>query len=77
MSRGRISPWERAPALIERAPCAFDRVERFLREMAVEGDVQGEATAHRRGYSLFTAIMKWGAIVSFILTMLVVFMISS
>jgi hypothetical protein len=45
--------------------------------MAAEGELQSELKAHERGYSLFTAIMKWGAIISFIVTMLVVFMISS
>jgi hypothetical protein len=45
--------------------------------MAVEGEVKSDLKAHERGYSLFTAIMKWGAIISFVVTMIVVFMISS
>jgi hypothetical protein len=45
--------------------------------MAAEGEMQSDLKTHERGYSLFTTIMKWGAIISFILTMLVVFMISS
>jgi hypothetical protein len=45
--------------------------------MAAEGEVQSELKAHERGYSLFTNLMKWGAIISFVVTMLVVFLISS
>lgn len=36
-----------------------------------------EATAHVRDYRRFTGMLKWGAIISFILAMLVVFIISS
>jgi Bacterial aa3 type cytochrome c oxidase subunit IV len=45
--------------------------------MAVEGEARGEIQAHRSGYSLFVWLMKWGAIVSFVVTMFVVFLISS
>lgn len=44
--------------------------------MAVEGDAPVEMKAHASGYSLFTAIMKWGAIISFILVFIVIFLIS-
>ena len=45
--------------------------------MAAEGDARNEIQAHRSGYSLFIWLMKWGAIVSFVVAMLVVFLISS
>lgn len=32
--------------------------------------------AHRSSYGLFTALMKWGAIVSFVIAMIVVLIIS-
>ena len=44
--------------------------------MAAEGDVPTDIKAHASGYSLFTAIMKWGAIISFILAFIVVLLIS-
>ena len=44
--------------------------------MAADGDVPSEIKAHASGYSLFVAIMKWGAIISFILAMIVVLLIS-
>jgi hypothetical protein len=45
--------------------------------MAAEGEVRNDIRAHRSGYSLFVALIKWGAIASFVVTMLVVFLISS
>ena len=33
--------------------------------MAAEGEVKTDLKAHEKGYSLFTALMKWGTIVSF------------
>ena len=33
--------------------------------------------SHRNSYGMFTGLMKWGAIVSFVVAMLVVFIISS
>lgn len=33
--------------------------------------------SHRNSYALFTGVMKWGAIISFIAAMLVVFIISN
>jgi len=44
--------------------------------MAGEGEAPIELKAHASGYSLFTAIMKWGAIISFIVAFLVVLAIS-
>lgn len=44
--------------------------------MAAEGEVQSDLKAHESGYSLFVAIMKWGAIVSFVLAAIVVILIS-
>lgn len=46
--------------------------------MAVEGEAQpGEVQSHVKSYSLFTWLMKWGTIVSFIVAMIVVILISS
>jgi hypothetical protein len=45
--------------------------------MAADGDVRHEIEAHEKGYSLFTTVMKWGTIASFIVAMLVVILISS
>ena len=44
--------------------------------MAAEGNVPTDIKAHASGYSLFVAIMKWGAIISFILAFIVVLLIS-
>ena len=44
--------------------------------MAAEGEVRHDLKAHASGYSLFIALMKWGAIISFILAMIVVLIIS-
>ena len=45
--------------------------------MAVEGEVRHEVEAHERGYSLFTAMMKWGTIISFITAAIVVLLIAT
>ncbi len=46
--------------------------------MAAEGEAPTtDLKDHERGYSLFTRVMTWGAIVSFLATMVVVFLISS
>ena len=45
-------------------------------EMAAEGEATTDLKAHSRGYSLFIALMKWGAIISFIVTMIVIFLIA-
>lgn len=33
--------------------------------------------SHRNSYGLFTGIMKWGAIISFVSAMIVIFIISN
>jgi Bacterial aa3 type cytochrome c oxidase subunit IV len=45
--------------------------------MAADGEVRHEVEAHERGYSLFTAMMKWGTIISFIVAAVVVVLIAS
>ena len=43
--------------------------------MAVEGNMNGEDKAHVKSYSLFDKMFKWGAVISFILAMFVVFVL--
>jgi hypothetical protein len=45
--------------------------------MAAEGDTQEEMRFHAKSYSSFAWMMKWGAIASFIVAMVVVVNISS
>jgi len=45
--------------------------------MAVEGENPGDIKAHVKSYSAFAAMMKWGTIISFIVTAIVVVIISS
>ncbi|HEY9553360.1 aa3-type cytochrome c oxidase subunit IV [Allosphingosinicella sp.] len=45
--------------------------------MAGEGEAQVEMKAHEKSYSLFSAMMKWGAVVSFVVAMLVVLILAS
>ena len=45
--------------------------------MAGEGDAQVEMKAHERSYALFSGMMKWGAVASFVAAMLVVLLIAS
>lgn len=45
--------------------------------MAAEGELDKEVTVHRQGYERFIGLMKWGAILSFIVGMFVVFVISN
>ena len=45
--------------------------------MAVEGETQGEMQAHEKSYSLFSMLMKWGAVLSFIVAMIVVLILGS
>jgi len=45
--------------------------------MAVDRDVQTDVQAHVKSYARFSAMMKWGTIVSFIIAALVVIAISS
>ena len=44
--------------------------------MASDGEAPVELKAHESSYSLFAAIMKWGAIVSFVVAFIVVLAIS-
>ncbi len=45
--------------------------------MAAPGDTQKEMRAHEGTYSLFTALMKWGTILSAITAFVVIFIISN
>ncbi len=45
--------------------------------MAAEGEVQVEEKAHLRSYSMFTQLMKWGAIVSLVTAFIVILLISN
>ena len=45
--------------------------------MAGEGNVTSDMKAHERDYSKFTAMIKWGTIISFILGAIVVLIIAS
>lgn len=45
--------------------------------MAGEGEAQVEMKAHEKSYALFSSVMKWGAIVSFIAAAIVVLLIAS
>jgi len=45
--------------------------------MAAEGELDKEVTVHRQGYARFITMMKWGALLSFIVGMFVVFVISN
>ncbi len=44
--------------------------------MAAEGDAQTEIVTHEKGYSSFLAMMKWGAIISLVLGLIVVLIIA-
>jgi hypothetical protein len=46
-------------------------------KMAVEGEVQTDLQAHVKSYGRFASMMKWGTIVSSIVTAIVVIIISS
>ncbi|HEX8443318.1 MAG TPA: aa3-type cytochrome c oxidase subunit IV [Allosphingosinicella sp.] len=45
--------------------------------MAVEGEANTDIQAHVKSYDRFSAMMKWGTIISFIVAMIVVIIISS
>ena len=45
--------------------------------MAAEVETQEEIRSHEKSYSAFSAMMKWGTILSFITAMLVVLIISN
>ena len=44
--------------------------------MAAEGELDKEMITHRRGYDGFIALMKWGAIISIVTALIVIFIIS-
>jgi hypothetical protein len=44
--------------------------------MAAEGEIEKEAVVHRKGYEGFIFMMKWGAVVSLVLGLIVVLLIS-
>ena len=45
--------------------------------MAVEGELDTEVVVHRRGYEGFITLMKWGAVLSLIVGLIVVFVIAN
>ena len=45
--------------------------------MAAPGEAQKEMRAHEGTYSLFTGMMKWGAILSVITALVVIFIIAN
>ncbi len=45
--------------------------------MAATGDSGQELARHADTYSVFTGLMKWGTIISFVVGMLVVFIIAT
>ncbi|HYJ82169.1 MAG TPA: aa3-type cytochrome c oxidase subunit IV [Allosphingosinicella sp.] len=44
--------------------------------MAAEGEIEKEVIVHRKGYEGFLFLMKWGAIISLVLGLIVVLLIS-
>jgi hypothetical protein len=52
-------------------------LKRMRFEMAAEGDVKNDYQAHSKGYERFLGLMKWGTILSFIATAIVVLLIAS
>ncbi len=45
--------------------------------MANDGQLDGELRAHAQSYSLFSGLMKWGTIISFVVAAIVVLIIAS
>lgn len=45
--------------------------------MVATGDAEREIARHQDTYGAFTALMKWGTILSFIVAMIVVFIIAN
>ena len=45
--------------------------------MAANGDIQDDTVSHVKSYSAFAAMMKWGTIISFVVTMIVILIISN
>jgi hypothetical protein len=46
-------------------------------DMAATGDAEREVRTHANTYHFFTGLMKWGTILSFLVGMLVVFIIAN
>ena len=44
--------------------------------MAAELDLEKETATHRKGYSGFVSLMKWGTILSAITALIVIFLIA-
>ncbi len=45
--------------------------------MAATGDAEREIARHQDTYGFFTGLMKWGTILSFLVGMMVVFIIAN
>ena len=45
--------------------------------MAGDGEIGNDMKAHEKSYSLFSMIMKWGAVITFILAMIIVLILGS
>ena len=43
--------------------------------MAAEGEIEKDIITHRKGYDGFIFLMKWGAIISLVLGLIVVLLI--
>ncbi len=43
--------------------------------MAAEGEMEKEIITHRKGYEGFIFLMKWGAIISIVLGLIVILLI--
>jgi hypothetical protein len=43
--------------------------------MAAEGEIEKEIITHRKGYEGFLFLMKWGAIISIVLGLIVILLI--
>jgi len=46
-----------------------------MKKMAAEGEIDKEIITHRKGYDGFIFLMKWGAIISIVLGLIVVLLI--
>ena len=46
-------------------------------DMAAEGETRGDMQAHEKSYGRFAAMMKWGTIVSVLITFGVILLIKS
>ncbi|HET9639514.1 MAG TPA: aa3-type cytochrome c oxidase subunit IV [Allosphingosinicella sp.] len=44
--------------------------------MAAEGEIEKEVIVHQKGYEGFLFLMKWGAIISLVLGLIVVLLIA-